>query len=318
MVHHQIETRLSNYRVIPYNPWWTLMPPVLKLIALQRVDLFHTTPDYAIFCTSRKIPLIVTFHNYVLDPFMHPYSSLLQRLHYQTDLRLFTRRAIAQATAITAVSQFTADVATRDMGLTQPIRVIPNGVDSTLFMPRHIAVQANHSVIRVLFSGNLTRRKGANLLPDIAARLPHDIQIICAAGLGRQQVRIPSGHNIRILNNFSYKEMPALYQGMDMLLMPTVREGMPLAVLEAMACGLPIVATNCSSLPELVHEGKGGFLCPLGDAQAFADKIKLLASTPELRRQMGDYNRSRIEKEFTLKKMIDSYQSLFEEILATK
>ena len=57
--------------------------------------------------------------------------------------------------------------------------------------------------------------------------------------------------------------------------MPTVREGLSLAVLEAMACGLPVVASACSSLPEQIDNGMGGFLCPVGDVVAFAEKIKL-------------------------------------------
>ncbi|MEJ2730314.1 MAG: glycosyltransferase family 4 protein, partial [Deltaproteobacteria bacterium] len=100
-----------------------------------------------------------------------------------------------------------------------------------------------------------------------------------------------------------------------MLLMPTVREGLSVAVLEAMSSGLPVVASNCSSLPEQIDEGKGGFLCPVGDVQAFAEKINLLADSPKLRRQMGEYNRSRIEKHFSIDKMIAGYEKLFNELL---
>ena len=72
-------------------------------------------------------------------------------------------------------------------------------------------------------------------------------------------------------------EMPERYQQMDILLMPTVREGFGMAVAEAMACGLPVVASDCSSIPELVDDKKGGFLCPVGDTGAFADRINMLA-----------------------------------------
>lgn len=318
VVHRQIEAQITGYRVIPYNPWWALAPPALKLIALKGADLFHTTPDYAVFCTSSKVPLVITMHNYVLDSFMRPYSTFLQRLHYRTDLRCFTRLAMARASAITAVSRFTANLAARDMGLEKPVRIIPNGIDSARFTPQAATSRADQDSIRVLVSGNLTLRKGANLLPDIAARLPRGTEIICATGLGRRHIRLASTRNIRFAGRVSYAEMPALYQSVDMLLMPTAREGLPLAVLEAMACGLPVVATDCSSLPELIDEGKGGFLCPLGDAQAFADGIAHLASAPGLRRQMGEYNRARIEKEFTLQQMISSYRSLFEEVLANQ
>ena len=97
--------------------------------------------------------------------------------------------------------------------------------------------------------------------------------------------------------------------------MPTVREGFGLAIAEAMACGLPVVASNCSAIPELIDDGKGGFLCPIGDVQAFADKINLLAESPRLRLQMGEYNRAKIEQKFTLARMVKKYQALFKEVL---
>ena len=61
--------------------------------------------------------------------------------------------------------------------------------------------------------------------------------------------------------------------------------------MEDMASGLPVVASNCSSLPEQIDEGKGGFLCPVGNIHAFAEKINILADSPPLRKEMGKYNR---------------------------
>jgi glycosyltransferase involved in cell wall biosynthesis len=101
-------------------------------------------------------------------------------------------------------------------------------------------------------------------------------------------------------------------------LFPTVREGFGLVAAEAMACGLPVVATNCSSLPEIVVDGKGGFLCELGNAEEFAEKINLLANSPELRREMGEFNRARVETLFTEERMIKEYQQLFEEVMDSR
>jgi len=75
------------------------------------------------------------------------------------------------------------------------------------------------------------------------------------------------------------------------------------------------VASDCSSLPEQIDHGQGGFLCPIGDVDAFAEKINLLADSPALRSSMGEYNRTKIEKHFTLKRMINDYRNLFDEVL---
>ena len=316
IVHKLLESRICDYKVFPYNPYKTLFPPLLFPIGRSSLaDIIHTTPDYAFFHARKNIPLIITFHNYVLDRYMRSYSSVLQNIHYSTDLKYFTNLSVRKATAITAVSHYTARLIKEEIpSLNFNIKVIHNGIDHNHFTPRPKEFgQTKH--INVLFSGNLTTRKGAQYLGAIADRLEKNITIHYTAGLQTSGKRIehPALH---CLNSVAFDKMPSIYQNADILLFPTVREGFGLAAAEAMACGLPVVATNCSSLPELIDERKGGFLCPLGDVDVFADKINLLASDSRLRREMGAYNRAKIEKYFTLDRMIGKYQTLFEEILS--
>jgi glycosyltransferase involved in cell wall biosynthesis len=105
---------------------------------------------------------------------------------------------------------------------------------------------------------------------------------------------------------------------MDILLMPTVREGFGLSVAEAMATALPVVASDCSSIPELVDNGEGGYLCPVGDVGAFAEKINFLAANPSLRKEMGEYNRDKAVRMFRLDQMVEGYKQLFEEVLDSR
>ena len=311
IAHKALEAALGAYSVRGYNPWKTIIPLSLRAgMDLKGADIIHTSPDYACFFMKPRVPLVVTFHNYVLDPEMRPYSSFFQNIHYKTDLRLFTRFAAAKAHTLTAVSRFTAKIAKRNLGLSRDIQVIYNGIDIKLFspLPRNTGKE-----FRVLFSGNPTHRKGIQWLPAIAKQLNRNITIYFTGGL-RNRKMIFSGSNIAAAGSISYRDMPSLYNSMDMVFMPTVREGFGLSVAEAMACGLPVVATDCSSIPELVINGKGGFLCKTGDVKDFARKINTLADSPELCRQMGRYNRDRIEKHFTLDKMVNAYKALFKKI----
>ncbi len=317
VIHKTLERYLSNYKVAPYHPYRTLCPvSLLPLGRFSRADLIHTTPDYAIFHKRLGIPLVITFHNYVLDSFMTPYSSQLQNIHYGTNLRWFTSLAVNKAHTITAVSHFTANLAKHDLGLEKDIRVIYNGVDEQVFFPANRS-RANSDSIKVLFCGNLTRRKGVQWLIPIADKLNSGIEIHYTAGL-RTNDSLADHPRIRCLGKISYADMPDVYRQADLLLFPTVREGLSLAALEAMACGLPLVASNCSSLPELLDHDQGGFLCPLGDVQVFADKINQLADDARLRREMGEYNRSKVEKAFTLERMVKEYRYLFDEVLDTR
>ena len=273
----------------------------------------HTTPDHGIFFRHRNQPMVISFHNYVLDPFMRQYSSWAQRLHYSTDLRWSTRWTLRQASAVTAVSRFTASLVQKDLGWARSPTVIYNGVDLNAFHPGRSRQVSNE--VRVFFAGNLTLRKGITWLHPIARRLRPNITLYYTAGL-RTPDRLRTKWNVVAIGKIPPADMPARYREMDILLLPTVREGFSMSVLEAMACGLPVVASNCSSLPEQIEEGRGGFLCPIGDVQAFADRINLLASSPALRRAMGGYNRDRVEREFTIDRMVMGYRSVFQQVIA--
>jgi len=255
---------------------------------------------------------MITFHNYVLDRQMQAYSSLLQKIHYRTDLRYFTKKAVQQADIVTAVSQFTANLAKCDLNTDKDIRVIPNGVDEVRFTPD--TGRKRGKIFKVLFSGNMTCRKGAHWLPAIAGHLPDDIQIYCATGLRSELPKVMQHPKIRYVNKVPYEDMPAVYQGMDALLMPTTREGLSLAVLEAMACGLPVVASNCSSLPEQVIDQHGGHLCKTGIVRDYADAIISLSNNRVESQAMGQFNRERIESAFRQKDMINAYRQLFDEL----
>ncbi len=315
IVHKMLESRILSYRVIDYKPYLETIPPALVFIPKAgKAEIIHTTPDYAIFFRRKAVPLVLTFQNYVLDPWMRTYSSFSQKLHYATDLRLWTHLAVRKSRNITAVSHYTAKLAKRDLNISTPIRVIHNGIDASLFRPKTSTSSRNG--VQVFFSGNLTRRKGVHWLPGIAERLGKGIEINYTQGL-RTKDRLKKHDGLNPVGAVPFSRMPERYREMDIALLPTVREGLSLSILEAMACGLPIVASNCSSLPELIDHGKGGFLCPVGDVRAFAKKINLLADSPKLRQEMGEYNRSKVERYFSLDTMISKYKALFEEVIDT-
>lgn len=68
-------------------------------------------------------------------------------------------------------------------------------------------------------------------------------------------------------------------------------EGMPLTLLEALAAGLPLLATPVGAVPDLVQEGVNGFLVPVGDVEALAERLCELASQPERVERMGQASR---------------------------
>ena len=313
VVHSQLANTLQHYRVLPYNPKRTFFPPSLyPLGRTQAAQAIHTTPDYAVFHARGDVPLIITLHGYAIDKALHPYSSLLQKIHGRTDLRWLHQLAVQRADRITSVSHFTANLAKQDLSTEKPIQVIYNGVDEQRFTPNK---RTQGKEIKVLFSGNLTQRKGAHWLLPIIQRLDERIVIYYTSGL-RETSALVAHPRLHPLGRIPHEKMPEVYREMDILLFPTVREGFGLAAVEAMACGLPVVATNGSALPEVVADGQGGFLCPLGDVEAFANAVQALADDASLRQQWGQFNRVEVEQRFTLARMVAEYGAVFDSLIA--
>lgn len=314
IVHKNIEQAIKDYQVKSYHSYRTLFPPSLwPLVGKIQPDIIHTTPDYASFHNRKNVPLVLTFHGYVLDAAFHKHCSTLQKIHYKTDLRWFTKKAVKAANVVTAVSQFTANLVQSDLGTKQSIEVIYNGIDEQKFKPIRKSKKAE---FRVLYSGNLSKLKGVNLLPMIADKLNSNIKILYTSGL-RRRMSLAYHPRMENIGHIAHKDMAEVYQSVDLLVSPTIREGFGLGIVEAMACGLPIVATDSSSIPELVSHNEGGYLCDLGKIEQFADRINELAESPVLCESMGEYNRNKVEKQFTSDRMINEYKALFERVLTT-
>jgi glycosyltransferase involved in cell wall biosynthesis len=315
VIHDQLADAFPEYSLFSYPPRLEYLPFTIPFIAGERcrqADLIHASMDNGLFFYRKRAPLVVTAHNYVLDTYMRDFSTPLQRLHYATDLRFFTRTTLRLATCIVCVSEFVADLLRERYPVSDRIRVIRNGVDHLRFVPP--ATPPDRGTFRVLFSGNPTRRKGAHWLADIASRLDPGIEIHYTPGL-RDSSSVPQRENLLPTGRVAHDEMPYLYGRYHALLAPTVREGFGLGVAEAMACGLPVVASDCSFIPELVENDRGGYLCPVGDCQSYADGINRLASSPDSCLEMGTFNRARIEQSFRLDTMLKSYRKLFLEML---
>lgn len=86
---------------------------------------------------------------------------------------------------------------------------------------------------------------------------------------------------------------------MDAFVLSSQWEGNPLSVMEAMAAGLPVVASSVGGIPELVTDGKEGFLVPSGDVEALQGRLEQLAGVPGLHLEMGSRARTRAVDHFS-------------------
>lgn len=105
-------------------------------------------------------------------------------------------------------------------------------------------------------------------------------------------------------------------QKADIFVLPSLeREGTPTSILEAMLVGLPVVASDVGGVPELVQDGLTGFVVKSGSANALADSLDQLLSSPDLRRKMGLAGRTHVLTHHTIEKMVENHLQVFQKLL---
>jgi glycosyltransferase involved in cell wall biosynthesis len=196
--------------------------------------------------------------------------------------------------------------------------VIHNGIDTRLFE------QARHGRVRVptvVSVGRLAAQKDVGTLIRALAKLERGSYRALLIGSGpdeedlRAEIdRLGLRDSVQLLGD--RHDVPRILSHADVFALASIYECLPISVLEAMAAALPVVATRVGGVPELVVNGKTGFVVPAKDPDAFADALRLLLADRELRRQLGHAGRSRVESHFSVERFRDEHVKLYRRELA--
>jgi glycosyltransferase involved in cell wall biosynthesis len=236
------------------------------------------------------------------------------------------KQSIRRADIVTAPSKAVVDL-TRDwLPLrTRDLFIVPNPLDETKFQPA-----ASERKDLVVYSGRLERRKGVHVIaaaiPKVLRALPTAEFLFLGANTAdydgvkwsdkllaavepnqRQQVRFEQASRDGVIR---------AYQGAAVCILPSIWENFPYAVLEAMACGTPVIATDCGGFPELIENGISGFLVPVDDADALASRILDVLSKRNGASAMAANARRRIEKSFSVKRVLPNMLAVYDYALA--
>jgi glycosyltransferase involved in cell wall biosynthesis len=106
-----------------------------------------------------------------------------------------------------------------------------------------------------------------------------------------------------------------LYQAASIVCLLSRTEGFPNVVLEAMSAGRPVVATNTGGTGEAVQDGETGFLVAVGDTKAATDRICRLLGSPQLAKEMSVAAVRRVEQYFTVERMIENLEGIYDATL---
>lgn len=105
---------------------------------------------------------------------------------------------------------------------------------------------------------------------------------------------------------------PEMYiEGFDIAVLCSETEGFSNAIIEYMRCGKPVVCTQTGGNPEIVEDGKNGYLVGVGDISGLAEKLRKLIEQPELRACMGRIGAHKVAEQYNLNTMLDQHVALY-------
>jgi alpha-maltose-1-phosphate synthase len=167
-----------------------------------------------------------------------------------------------------------------------PVSARPPGPERTAGQP-----------LRVLFVGSLGQRKGLSYLFAACRRLGSAVRLTV---IGRRPARTCAALDhelavVRWIESLPHAGILAEMSAHDVFVLPSLFEGFGLVLPEAMAMGLPIITTPHTAGPDLITEGREGFIVPIRDSLALAARLAQLHADPALCREMGRCARHRAQ-----------------------
>ena len=236
------------------------------------------------------------------------------------------RRRLCRAGCLHSLTVQEADSA-RQCGVTSPVAVVPNGVDTEPFdsLPSETEVEKHWKQLTgrrvVLFLGRIHPKKGLEHLLRAWAHLPEslkDWRLVIAGPdevgtrgrLEAMTVSLGAADRVTWVGPVYGREKQALWSKADAFVLPSFSEGLSCAMMEAAAAGLPVVATPQTILDGLV-EADGGLAAPPEEAAWTATLTSLLGLSDDQRRAMGRRARELINQRYTWPRVAEQMAAVY-------
>jgi glycosyltransferase involved in cell wall biosynthesis len=271
-------------------PWEQVLAPPLLLAT--RPSLFHGVLNVAPFVCP--VPSVVTVHDLAFIRFPQTFRRI-NRLY----LNLATRLSVQRASAVLAVSEHTKRELVEILGVpAHKVTVTYDAADAQFAPPtteQLAAFRARHGLPSryILFVGTLEPRKNLPALLEAYAQLARHDPTPLLIGGGKGWLYEPIfarldalglRDKVRFCGFLDQDELPLWYGGATVFVYPSAYEGFGMPPLEAMACGAPVVASNSSSLPEVL--GDAALLVDPHDTAGLAEALGRVLHDEALRAAM--------------------------------
>jgi glycosyltransferase involved in cell wall biosynthesis len=341
---------IGTFRLRPDSPAFDLLPCPIREFPVSRVfgmGALRTALDLRRFIRSERVQIVHTFFESadLLGGLVAKLSGVPVVISSRRDMGILrsTRHRIAYRlmsplfNQVQAVSEAVRQQTIRADGINpDKVVTIPNGIEIEKLAAANSSAALYHSLRLedaaplIVTVGHIRRVKGFDVLLHAAAEVcrvyPKAIFLIvgsvqepaCDRDLRDLAGQLNLERNVRFLGKMENDSVWSLLKLCDVFCQPSRSEGMSNALLEAMGCGLPCVATAVGGTPEVLEDGRTGYVVPSEDPHAAANRILALLGDPERARSMGNLARLVIEEKFSAQGMIRNMAGMYDQLLGVR
>jgi glycosyltransferase involved in cell wall biosynthesis len=289
--------------------WWELLNSDFDVLHAHS-QLFFITFFSIIISKIKNKPSIITVHG--IKAVRDKPTNLFQEIW----LQVLSRYIFKITDKIQCMTNNDAKKIQRYGVNNKKIIIIPNGIDTNLFIPDNSSDKHNDFILWV---GRFVEEKGLKYLIDaiesVVKDFPFKKVLLVGEGPLKEDIQIQIHSKgldkiFEIRNNCSQKEIATLMKECELFVLPSLQEGFPKSILEAMACGKPVITTN--GLKEIINGA--GITVEQGSIEELKNAIKFYLSNPFEEKKSGMQGRKHIEENFSWdivnKKIEEVYESL--------
>jgi glycosyltransferase involved in cell wall biosynthesis len=258
---------------------------------------------------NREIPYIVSLRGSDV-PHYDPFNRKLEYFHKL--LGPLTRLIWRRAKEVVALSQGLKNTALETAPY-QDISVIPNGVETDIFLPPESHHSTGRKQLRLILVSRLIQRKGIQHVFKAIADLADPLISLLVVGTGNYEkhlrtlcIELGLADSVTFYGYCPRVELPALYCQYDAFILPSMAESFGIVFAEAMACALPIIAGNTGGVPDLIKKENGILVTP-GSVEEIKKAIMEFKNFPPKRAEMGAANRKRVVEYYSWENVARRY-----------
>lgn len=293
---------------------------VIRYIKQNDIQIVHCHLPWAGFLGrlihfQTKIPMLYTEHN------------IQERYHWIT--KTLNRITFNAQTAAIAVSDDVSSSIQKAIHPKVPVHTILNGVNTSTFIHQtdarkqireQLGLEEKHILISVIAVFRFQKRlkEWIEVFAQIHSENPNIRGCIIGDGILKneilEQLKFHKMEGIIFMPGLQTQVKPWL-SATDIFMMTSSFEGLPIALLEAMSMGCAIVSTDAGGIKQVIRNEIDGFTVSVEDWKSLSMVTLPLVNDAQLRKKMGEKARERAMESFSLGKMVQETEQLYQQVI---